>query len=168
MKNCSYFKFILICLFSMTLASCNPQTEFENEKKDALNKISKLNNTNAVKTDEYKSAINSLNSAKDHYKKNKFKEAKSELNKFNTKIASVKLSDPDSTSDYSKNGHPKSKMKDNSAIHKIQTTYIIKSGDYIWKLAREYNLNPKTIISLNPNLLNPDIVKVGQKIILSK
>lgn len=45
-----------------------------------------------------------------------------------------------------------------------QTIYIAKEGDYIYKIAREFNVPPRVLIDLNPDC--SDKVLVGSKIIL--
>lgn len=43
-------------------------------------------------------------------------------------------------------------------------TYTVKSGDSMWKIAKEHNITLNKLKKLNPQIKNYDIIKVGQKI----
>ena len=43
--------------------------------------------------------------------------------------------------------------------------YIVKPGDSIWKIAKKYKTSMDNIIKIN-NLENPDVIDVGQKILV--
>ncbi|MBO8170042.1 MAG: L,D-transpeptidase family protein [Thermoanaerobacteraceae bacterium] len=44
-------------------------------------------------------------------------------------------------------------------------TYIIKHGDTLWDISRRFNVNLNDLIQIN-NIPNPDLIHVGQKIII--
>lgn len=41
-------------------------------------------------------------------------------------------------------------------------TYTIKKGDTFWKIARNHGIEPKALISANPQITNPSVIYVGQ------
>jgi len=43
-------------------------------------------------------------------------------------------------------------------------TYSVQSGDSLWKIAVKYQVGVSELISLNPQLKNPNLIYVGQKI----
>ena len=43
-------------------------------------------------------------------------------------------------------------------------TYVVKSGDSLWKIAQEYNVNLNDLIALNN--LDSDILQIGQKLLI--
>lgn len=43
-------------------------------------------------------------------------------------------------------------------------TYTVQSGDSLWKIAVKYQVGVSELISLNPQLKNPNLIYVGQKI----
>ncbi|HEY8350540.1 MAG TPA: SafA/ExsA family spore coat assembly protein [Clostridia bacterium] len=45
-----------------------------------------------------------------------------------------------------------------------QTTYTVKSGDTIWKIAAKHQVGMSEIIAANPQIKNPDLIYPGQKI----
>ena len=45
-----------------------------------------------------------------------------------------------------------------------QTTYTVKSGDTIWKIAVKHQVGMSEIIAANPQIKNPDLIYPGQKI----
>lgn len=45
-------------------------------------------------------------------------------------------------------------------------TYEVQSGDSVWKIAQKFDLNPKTVEWANGLELNPDLLHVGQKLII--
>ena len=47
-----------------------------------------------------------------------------------------------------------------------QTTYTVKSGDTIWKIAAKHQVGMSEIIAANPQIKNPDLIYPGQKIII--
>lgn len=47
-----------------------------------------------------------------------------------------------------------------------QTTYTVKSGDTIWKIAVKHQVGMSEIIAANPQIKNPDLIYPGQKIII--
>jgi uncharacterized YkwD family protein/spore coat assembly protein SafA len=51
-----------------------------------------------------------------------------------------------------------------SAFAQTQTTYTVKSGDSMWKIAVKYEIGVSELISANPQLKNPNLIYVGQKI----
>ena len=52
-------------------------------------------------------------------------------------------------------------LKDISSIN----IYIVKPGDSIWKIAKKYKTSMENIIKIN-KLENPDIIDIGQKILI--
>lgn len=44
--------------------------------------------------------------------------------------------------------------------------YVVKSGDMLWKIAAKHNLTLDQIKALNPQLKNPNLIYVGQEIIV--
>ena len=44
--------------------------------------------------------------------------------------------------------------------------YIVKKGDTLSQIARNFNTTVSTITSLNPNIQNPNLIYIGQKITL--
>lgn len=47
-------------------------------------------------------------------------------------------------------------------------TYTVKSGDTLWKIASKNQIGLSELIALNPTLKNPDMIYVGDKIIISE
>ncbi len=45
-------------------------------------------------------------------------------------------------------------------------TYEVQEGDSVWKIAQKFGLNPKTVEWANGLELNPDLLRVGQKLII--
>lgn len=45
-----------------------------------------------------------------------------------------------------------------------QTTYTVKSGDSIWKIAVKYQTGVSEILSKNPQIKNPSLIYPGQKL----
>lgn len=43
-------------------------------------------------------------------------------------------------------------------------TYTVQSGDSLWKIAVKYQVGVSELVSLNPQLKNPNLIYVGQKI----
>jgi hypothetical protein len=50
-------------------------------------------------------------------------------------------------------------------LHSSNESYLVRSGDSIWSIALQYNLDPETIIEHN-NLLKPFTIFPGQKLYL--
>jgi uncharacterized YkwD family protein/spore coat assembly protein SafA len=48
------------------------------------------------------------------------------------------------------------------------TTYTVVKGDTLWKIASKNQVGLSELISLNPNLSNPDLIYPGQKIVIAK
>lgn len=46
-----------------------------------------------------------------------------------------------------------------------QIVHIVKEGEWIWKIARQYKVDPQAIIEAN-KLANPNDVKPGQRLII--
>lgn len=46
-----------------------------------------------------------------------------------------------------------------------QTVHVVKEGEWLWKIAREYKVDPQAIIAAN-KLANPDAIKPGQQLII--
>lgn len=46
------------------------------------------------------------------------------------------------------------------------TTYIVKSGDSLWKIAVKYEIGISEIIASNPSIKNPSMIYPGQKVIV--
>ena len=46
-----------------------------------------------------------------------------------------------------------------------QTVHVVKEGEWLWKIAREYKVDPQAIIKAN-NLANPDAIKPGQQLVI--
>ncbi|HHV31804.1 MAG: SafA/ExsA family spore coat assembly protein [Ruminococcaceae bacterium] len=44
------------------------------------------------------------------------------------------------------------------------TTYTVVSGDSMWKIAVKYQIGVSELIKANPQISNPSMIKVGQKI----
>ena len=42
--------------------------------------------------------------------------------------------------------------------------YIVRPWDTLWDLAEEFETTVKTILDLNPQIKNPNLIYVGQKI----
>lgn len=43
-----------------------------------------------------------------------------------------------------------------------QNTYVVQSGDYLSTIAKRFNMTTSDLLSLNPTITNPDLLKVGQ------
>lgn len=50
----------------------------------------------------------------------------------------------------------------NSTAIGSSKTYTVKSGDTLWGIAKKYGLTLKQIIKLNPQIKNPNLIRVGQ------
>ena len=46
--------------------------------------------------------------------------------------------------------------------------YVVVSGDMMWKIAAKHNLTVAQLIALNPQIKNPNVLTVGQKIVIKK
>lgn len=46
-------------------------------------------------------------------------------------------------------------------------TYTVKSGDTLWSLAREYHTTVDTLVKIN-NITDPDLIYVGQKLLIPR
>lgn len=44
-----------------------------------------------------------------------------------------------------------------------QSVYVVKKGDYLGKIAKEYNTTVDKLVKIN-KIKNPDLIKIGQKI----
>lgn len=44
--------------------------------------------------------------------------------------------------------------------------HVVKSGENLWSIASKYGLKMEKLISLNSNIKNPNLLTVGQKVIL--
>lgn len=42
--------------------------------------------------------------------------------------------------------------------------YVVASGDVMWKIAQKFNLSLEQLLDLNPQITNPNRIRVGQKI----
>lgn len=42
--------------------------------------------------------------------------------------------------------------------------YIVKSGDTLYKIAKQFNLSLQVILSVNPQIHNPNVIAIGQRI----
>lgn len=47
-----------------------------------------------------------------------------------------------------------------------QTNYIVKSGDNLTAIARVHGISLQSLISANPQITNPNLIRVGQAIII--
>ena len=43
--------------------------------------------------------------------------------------------------------------------------YIVKKGDTLWKIARDYNVTVRQIVNLN-NIKNPNLIYIGQRLVI--
>ncbi|MFT9493824.1 LysM peptidoglycan-binding domain-containing protein [Anaerosolibacter sp.] len=50
-----------------------------------------------------------------------------------------------------------------SGDHQI---YVVVNGDVLWKIAQKHNLTLEQLLALNPQLKNPNLLSVGQQIIV--
>ena len=48
------------------------------------------------------------------------------------------------------------------------STYTVVKGDTLWKIAVKNQVGLSELISLNPNIANPDLIYPGQKIIIAQ
>ncbi len=48
------------------------------------------------------------------------------------------------------------------------STYTVVKGDTLWKIASKNQVGLSELISLNPNLANPDLIYPGQKIVIAE
>ena len=48
------------------------------------------------------------------------------------------------------------------------STYTVVKGDTLWKIAVKNQVGVSELISLNPNLANPDLIYPGQKIVIAE
>ena len=49
----------------------------------------------------------------------------------------------------------------------LDTEYIVKSGDNLTKIAARYNTSVDELLRLNSNITNPNLILVGQKLVLT-
>lgn len=47
-----------------------------------------------------------------------------------------------------------------------QVTYTVVKGDVMWKIAKDNGLTLKELIALNPQIKNPDLIEIGQVVIV--
>lgn len=45
--------------------------------------------------------------------------------------------------------------------------YYVKNGDTMWKIAQNHNMNYSNLISLNPHIENPNLIHIGDYIIIT-
>lgn len=50
----------------------------------------------------------------------------------------------------------------------VPVTYTVQQGDNAWDISQKYGTNIDEIKKLNPNIDDPNKLKVGQEIILDK
>ncbi len=53
-----------------------------------------------------------------------------------------------------------------TAVPAGSTTYVVKSGDTLAKIAAKYSMKLDTLVSLNPQIKNKNMIVVGQKIVV--
>lgn len=51
-----------------------------------------------------------------------------------------------------------------ASVSAATTTYTVKSGDSLWKIAVKYQIGISEIIAANPGIKNPSLIYPGQKI----
>lgn len=51
-----------------------------------------------------------------------------------------------------------------NAVHAQQITYTVQPGDSLWKIAVKYEIGVSEIINANPQIPNPNMIMVGQKV----
>lgn len=47
------------------------------------------------------------------------------------------------------------------------TVYIVRAGDNLYRIARQFNTTVQALVALNPNIANPNVIFVGQQIRLA-
>ena len=50
-------------------------------------------------------------------------------------------------------------------VKKEPVVYVVKSGDVLWRIAKNYNMTYQEIATFN-NLKNPNLILVGQKLLI--
>lgn len=53
---------------------------------------------------------------------------------------------------------------DDSMARQVSTVYTVRSGDSMWKIAVKYEVGLKELITANPQISNPALIYVGQKV----
>lgn len=53
-----------------------------------------------------------------------------------------------------------------SFVPSVQAAYTVKSGDTMWGISKQYSMNYNDILHLNPQLSNPSLINIGQKIVV--
>ncbi|MGC7559366.1 N-acetylmuramoyl-L-alanine amidase [Pasteurella sp. PK-2025] len=84
-------------------------------------------------------------------------------NKQNKKNAQSRASVVDANATSKKSGSQAPKNTEKPTHNSVPKYHTVKSGQTLYSIAREYQLSPKTLLSLNPNLKNGKVL-TGQKI----
>ncbi len=48
------------------------------------------------------------------------------------------------------------------------TTYTVKKGDTLWAIAQRYKITLKALQDANPQLKDPNVLKIGEKLVIPK
>ncbi len=56
----------------------------------------------------------------------------------------------------------------NSPAEKVEVTYTVVRGDSLSRIARKYGVSLKEILALNPAIKNPNLIYVGQRIVITQ
>jgi peptidoglycan DL-endopeptidase LytE len=53
-------------------------------------------------------------------------------------------------------------------VNEKEDTYVVKAGDTLSKIAKQFNMTVNVLLKMNPEITNPNFIKVGQTIRLSE
>lgn len=53
-----------------------------------------------------------------------------------------------------------------AGIPKAKTTYSVVSGDTLWGISRRYNVKLESLLRANPGIKNPNLIRVGEKVVI--
>lgn len=59
------------------------------------------------------------------------------------------------------------KVNEKKVNEKIEDTYVVKAGDTLSKIAKQFNTTVDSLLKMNPEISNPNFIKAGQTIRLS-
>ena len=167
---------LLIAIFSISiLSACNNEDMIIQERIKARKALENAKQHRAMDLapEKYQAAEALLIKGETLVRDYKYKEALEALNQFYPliddaiKIATNKKSNGYDVNKSIKEAFPDKERKAEETKKARPQTYITKPGDYIWKIARDFKINPNDIFEANQSLKpTPDLIRPGQKIII--
>ncbi len=63
-------------------------------------------------------------------------------------------------------GLRKVEKKEATAGQRTEKTHMVKKGETLWAIARRYGLTVEELLMVNGNIKNPNLIYVGQKVVI--